>query len=367
MTDDRLRRIAERAQEIEKQAVAPGTTGPPQVPPPIDVTPPGLPRIGLLLGGGAAKGAYELGAIEALAAQGLSIEAIAGSSIGALNGVVLACAPDLPTGAQRLGDLWTKVSSRLSAAVVGQPGRPDDSGEVDEAFAVGVANLPVRAVRLLLDNGYLEQLVEQVVDVDTLRVGPPMWVTGLPVGPPPWFPLERAVQHAVNWLAARLGKAELLHLNHLPRAEVCAAVLASAALPFLFSSRRVGERYYADGGLGQDKVPVRAFAAQGCELVIAVHLDALDVLRERDRAGIKLLEVRPSRPLSPKGLVGAANGLLDFSPQRMAQLRALGHADMTTALTSYAQQAGLVWLRRESQRAALEAVSELREPPTPPR
>ena len=45
---------------------------------------------GLILAGGGAKGAYQIGAWKALIELGIQIEAIAGTSIGAINGAFIA-------------------------------------------------------------------------------------------------------------------------------------------------------------------------------------------------------------------------------------------------------------------------------------
>ena len=45
---------------------------------------------GLILAGGGAKGAYQIGAWRALRELGITFEAIAGVSIGAINGALIA-------------------------------------------------------------------------------------------------------------------------------------------------------------------------------------------------------------------------------------------------------------------------------------
>jgi NTE family protein len=47
-------------------------------------------RIGLALGGGGSKGAYQLGAWQAFREEGLRFSAIAGTSIGSVNGAFMA-------------------------------------------------------------------------------------------------------------------------------------------------------------------------------------------------------------------------------------------------------------------------------------
>ena len=62
----------------------------------------GAPPVGLVLSGGGAKGAYQVGVLRGLLELGASIDMVAGASIGALNGAVLLGAPTLAEGVQRL-------------------------------------------------------------------------------------------------------------------------------------------------------------------------------------------------------------------------------------------------------------------------
>ncbi|NMG21810.1 patatin-like phospholipase family protein [Brasilonema bromeliae] len=59
-------------------------------------------RVGLVLSGGGARGAYHVGVIKYLADMNISIDAVAGASIGALNGAVVAAAPNLQEASTRL-------------------------------------------------------------------------------------------------------------------------------------------------------------------------------------------------------------------------------------------------------------------------
>ena len=52
---------------------------------------PGHPKIGLVLGGGGAKGAAEIGALKALEEEGLEFDYIAGTSIGSILGALYSC------------------------------------------------------------------------------------------------------------------------------------------------------------------------------------------------------------------------------------------------------------------------------------
>ena len=56
------------------------------------------PKTGLVLSGGGAKGAYQVGVLKALHELGANVDMVAGASMGALNGAVLASATSVPEG-----------------------------------------------------------------------------------------------------------------------------------------------------------------------------------------------------------------------------------------------------------------------------
>lgn len=60
---------------------------------------------GLVLEGGGAKGAYQIGAWKALKEAGIRIKGIAGTSVGALNGALI-CMGDL----EKAESLWENIS-----------------------------------------------------------------------------------------------------------------------------------------------------------------------------------------------------------------------------------------------------------------
>ena len=69
--------------------------------PVIDLT----KEYGLVLEGGGAKGAYQIGAWKAMREAGVKIKGIAGTSVGALNGALI-CMDDL-TNAEKV---WENIS-----------------------------------------------------------------------------------------------------------------------------------------------------------------------------------------------------------------------------------------------------------------
>src|ERR1700753_669343 len=67
--------------------------------------------VGFVLGGGGVLGAVEVGMVHALYDAGIRPDLVVGTSIGALNGVVLAAVP-MEEAPARLTELWSSPAAR---------------------------------------------------------------------------------------------------------------------------------------------------------------------------------------------------------------------------------------------------------------
>lgn len=205
-----------------------------------------------VLGGGAARGAAQVGVLRALLEAGVPPpDRIIGVSVGALNGVVLACHPTL-AGVQMLEATW---SSRLAADVF--RARPVESLLTRLSGAGGLSLLsPTALSRLLL---------RQLTLLGVSQFG------DLPV------PLQVVVTSFGD------GQAHILE-----RGELYPALTASTAIPGVFPGVEVdGERYY-DGGV-TDNDPLARAVEQGSDEVLAITLCGTAGSAERPRRWIELL------------------------------------------------------------------------------
>lgn len=183
-------------------------------------TPPRAPRIGLALGGGAARGFAHIGVIEVLEEAGIRPDLVVGTSAGSLVAALYASGK---SGAQ----LAALAASMDEAAITDWsfPGRGLIRGE-----ALG------RFVR------------EQTggLAIEKMRIPLGIVATDLDNGSPILF----------------------------QRGDPGVAVRASSAVPAVFRPVRIGGREYVDGGL-VSPVPVRFARQMGAELVIAVDITEL--------------------------------------------------------------------------------------------
>ena len=202
---------------------------PPQAPPvtaatpsPAPAAPPKLPRpprIGLALGGGAARGFAHIGVIQVLEEAGIRPDLVVGTSAGSLVAALYA--------AGRSGTELARVALAMDESAITDwsfPGRGMIRGE---ALA--------RYVREQSGNKLIEQM--------PLPLG--IVATDLDNGLPMLF----------------------------QRGDVGMAVRASSAVPAVFQPVKIGTREYVDGGL-VSPVPVRFARQMGAELVIAVDISS---------------------------------------------------------------------------------------------
>lgn len=192
---------------------APPSPAPAPPPPP----PPRPPRIGLALGGGAARGFAHIGVIQVLEEAGIKPQLVVGTSAGSLVAALYA-------------------SGRSGAELASLALHMDESALTDWSFpgrGVIRGEALARYVREQLGGRSIEQM--------KLPLG--IVATDLDSGQPILF----------------------------QRGDPGMAVRASSAVPAVFQPVRIGGREYVDGGLVAP-VPVQFARQMGAELVLAVDI-----------------------------------------------------------------------------------------------
>lgn len=222
----------------------------------------------LVLAGGGARAAYEVGVLAGIAerAPGLEFPIVTGVSAGAINAVYLAAHPGSLAGAvEALRAQWSRLVVERVYRI--RPGR------VARGLVLGLAHAALghggegAAVHGLLDMSPLREFLAASIDFAQLdakiaarrlraaAVSATSYATGQTVtfvhGPPDAPTWRRALRYAVR---ARLT------LDH---------VMASAALPILFPAVCIGDGYYGDGSVRQT-APLAQAIHLGARAIIVV-------------------------------------------------------------------------------------------------
>ncbi len=224
----------------------------------------------LVLSGGGARGAYQVGVLKAVAevAERLGISRpfriFTGVSAGAINAVYLAAhSKDFIHASHDLAQLWSGISSemvfRSDALSLGKISLKW-MGELSMGGVIGAS--PGRA---LLDTTPLGDLIRQNVDFSHLKKNidsgdlKALAVTALDYGNSVSVSFVQSDLHWSEWKRSR-RRSQAAQIN-------CEHILASSAIPLLFSPINIGNRYFGDGCV-RNPAPLSP----------ALHLGAQDVL-----------------------------------------------------------------------------------------
>ncbi len=206
------------------------------------------PRLGLALGGGAARGLAHLGVLAALEEEGLPVAAVAGTSIGSLVGGVWAATGSAREAAERIvgfieSDEYRRGEIEFLAGDTGDTGWTDRASALIRKGIVYGWGLFREA--FVSEDAWRHNLAHLVPDVpiESLRVPYVAVATELRSGAPAWF----------------------------RRGSLREAVAASSAVPGLAPPVAGEEVFLVDGG-AVEKVPVRAACSLPVDVVLAVDV-----------------------------------------------------------------------------------------------
>jgi NTE family protein len=232
----------------------------------------------LVLAGGGTRGAYQIGVWQALRTAGIPICAVAGVSIGAINGA-LVCQGDW--------DLANRAWHEICA---------DDLVDLPEPLPVpdnlfDRHNLPV-----------LTRLVFREKGLDT-------------------SPLRRQMDHYLCEQSLRQSEIDYglltYSLSDLEPVSVFREdmkpgllfdyILASACLP-LFRIVRIEGKRFVDGGVYNNR-PTEMLIQRGYRRLIEVEVGGIGLVRAYDSSGLEVISIKPAKPIG--GLLDMRHEMID--------------------------------------------------------
>lgn len=230
-----------------------------------------MSRLAIVLAGGAARGAYEVGVVQYVLEEmpktfkrDIDVSILCGTSVGALNACGLAAFAHLGrTRARELVRVWTTLDVRALLKV-------DTRGITDMGSRLlGRSPLSLHTSRGLLDPEGIERVVEREIPFDyipknladgrleALTVSATHVASGRTV-----VFVQRADGTLPPWSLDPTIEPRAVEINS-------EHALASAAIPMLFRCVTVGGEWFCDGGLRQNVPlsPARKLGARGVLVV----------------------------------------------------------------------------------------------------
>jgi NTE family protein len=227
-------------------------------------------RKALILPGAGARGAYQVGVLKAIARllprhARNPFSVIAGTSAGAINAAVLASrASNLNVAVSEMERVWANFEAR-------QVYRADNwtmlKSSLHWLVALVFGGLGVRNPAFLLDNSPLRELLQRNIDFDHIqRAVDRGYLDALAVTASAYTSSRsvtffQGAERLRPWARVRrVGRPEPITVEHL---------MASAAVPFVFSPVKLGGEYYGDGAMRQ-RAPLSPAVHLGADRMLVI-------------------------------------------------------------------------------------------------
>lgn len=223
---------------------------------------------GLVLEGGGARGSYHVGVYKALNEAGIELKGIVGTSIGALNGAMIA-----QGDYHRCYEIWNKITYSMVIDV-------DDEAMnklvqhqlVKEDFPTLKGKIKNFINNRGFDISPLKSLLDEYIDEEKVRK------SGIDFG-----------MVTVNLTGF---KPLQMFIDDIPKGDLNKYLIASAYLP-VFKTERIGGNIYLDGAF-YDNLPFKMLLDKGYKDLILVRTYALGITRKLDLGDTNAIIISPS-------------------------------------------------------------------------
>ncbi len=249
---------------------------------------------GLILAGGGAKGAYQMGAWKALIELGIQIEAIAGTSIGAINGAFIA-----------QGDYEKALSVWEEAEVVNGIKIESELKSTENLFSF--SNFPQLFHEIVKNGGVdvspAKQMISETIDEAAVRN------SNIPLG-------------IVTFQLGGMKPVELF-VDEMPEGTLIDYLMASARFPGL-NKQGPDDSSYLDGGV-YDNAPVGVLRKRGINRLVIVDISNIKGIGHKE--DLSCADIIYIRPFEPKDL-GAS---FEFDKEMNEKRMKMGYYDTLKA------------------------------------
>jgi NTE family protein len=247
---------------------------------------------GLVLEGGGAKGAYHIGAYKAINELGLNISGISGTSIGAINGALIA-GKDL----EYVYDLWYNL-------------KPSQIFDVNEEvvkelrefnFNQKNVNYMINKIKEIFNNGGIElnkirSFLAENINEKKIR--------------------NTDIDFGIVTVNISQKKAMELFIEDIPKGKLLDYLIASAYLP-TFKMEKIDGDLFLDGGF-YDNLPINLLAKKGYKKIIAIRTFGIGRVRKIKNKDLKITYISPNEDLGRT---------LDFDQEQIRYNLKLGYFD----------------------------------------
>lgn len=224
--------------------------------------------IGLALEGGGAKGAYQAGAYMALKKCHIKIDAVAGTSIGALNGALIASHDE-----EKMVNLWKDVTMKELLGI-----------DEDKAMQIIKGNINLKTIKWsikelykIFKNGGLDisnyrALIRNNVDEEALR--------------------NSDIKYGLTTIELNNFALQEVYLEDMPKGTLHDYIVASSYLPIFKKEKLVDGNYYLDGGF-YNLCPTDMLENIGCDKIYVINIKGIGYKKKGKKLQTQIIEIKP--------------------------------------------------------------------------
>lgn len=257
-------------------------------------------KLGLVLEGGGAKGSYHLGVYKALMEMGYKFDGVAGTSIGAINGALIAQGEW-----KKAYDMWYNASNHIAFGVDEEAIESIKKMEITPENARYAASLLTDTIKhggIKIDG--MKDLFFSVLNEKKLR--------------------RSKMELGIVTIKLPDFKTIELFKDEIKQGEIQSYLLASANFP-LFKREENEDGMFIDGGL-KNNLPLNMLPKRGIKDLIAVRTFGVGFTRDYNDPDVNIIYIEPSKNLG---------GTLDFNRKQARANLQLGYYDTYRTLKGY--------------------------------
>lgn len=254
-------------------------------------------KYSLVLEGGGAKGAYQVGAVKALMEAGYEFDAITGTSIGAINAAYLAQGKF-----EELYKLWKTLSFSDLFDLDGKPIEKAMKSDIDFDTIKYLSKKLGQAIKEKgMDTTKMRDIMESTLNEAELR--------------------KSSIRFGLVTLCVSDMSPQELFIEDIPEGKLVDYLMATSNLP-MFQRARIDDKSYLDGG-AWDACPINMVERAGYKNIIAIRVfkrtsrirGYLDIIKRRN-ADIYMIQP-----------IDALPSILNFDSKNLNELLKLGYYD----------------------------------------
>ncbi len=253
--------------------------------------------IGLALEGGGVRGSYQAGAYIAFLECGIKIDGVCGTSIGALNGAIIASkkGSELPRiwRNSNMGKIFGFTSDFVDAV---------NEKKINLNYLKALLK---NITNIILNKGIelkgVKELIDKELDVDAL--------------------INSEIDFGLVTVRLKDFKPIYLFKKDMEKDKIKDYIIASCCLPIFKMEKLIDDEYYLDGGF-YDVGPVNMLLEKGYKKVYLIKIHGVGIRRKyQEDADVVVIE--------PKRSLG---GVLDLNPEQIEENIKMGYYDALKVL-----------------------------------